>query len=68
MAKDAIEGYLEVLGADGRPLPQRSSGSPSPRNDRLPSVRPRQLIRVLKRKGWEACLLEGQPPSLHPFG
>jgi antitoxin HicB len=22
MAKDAIEGYLEVLGAEGRPLPQ----------------------------------------------
>jgi len=51
MLRDALPAYLESMRAHDLPLPQarHSRRRVSPR---LPAVRPRQLIRVLERKGW----------------
>jgi predicted RNase H-like HicB family nuclease/predicted RNA binding protein YcfA (HicA-like mRNA interferase family) len=67
MTKDAIEGYLEVLVEEGRPLPQPALIERVTRrrvSSRLPSVRPRQLIRVLDQKGWRPARSKG---SHHHF-
>ena len=67
MAKDAIEGYLELLAERGSPAAAASADRARHRrrvSGRLPSVRPRQLVRVLEQKGWRLARSKG---SHHHF-
>lgn len=61
MAHEAIEGFLEVLVEEGKPIPTEPVTTPSDmliqvasrRMSRLPSLNPRQVVEALKKDGFE---------------